>query len=144
IATAGQPGFRLEASQPRRVAEDYLVSFETNRYSVPFTLIGQTVEVTRARRPSADRAWRAPRDRARRADGQVPGPHPARAWAGRDCADDAPRPRRGLPGQRRAWRAARGGDPGSRDLRDAGRRPGVRMSAAQLERLQEQMQRLRL
>ena len=47
IATGGQPGFRLEASQPRRVAEDYLVSFETNRYSVPFTLIGQTVEVTR-------------------------------------------------------------------------------------------------
>lgn len=47
IATVGQPGFRLEASQPRRVAEDYLVSFETNRYSVPFTLIGQTVEVTR-------------------------------------------------------------------------------------------------
>ena len=47
IATAGQPAFRLEASQPRRVAEDYLVSFETNRYSVPFALIGQTVEVTR-------------------------------------------------------------------------------------------------
>jgi transposase len=47
IATAGPPGFRLEASQPRRVAEDYLVSFETNRYSVPFTLIGQTVEVAR-------------------------------------------------------------------------------------------------
>ena len=47
IATAGQPGFRLEASQPRRVAEDYLVSFETNRYSVPFTLIGRTVEVAR-------------------------------------------------------------------------------------------------
>ena len=45
--TAGQPAFRLEASQPRRVAADYLVSFETNRYSVPFTLIGQTVEVTR-------------------------------------------------------------------------------------------------
>jgi transposase len=47
IATGGQPGFRLEASQPRRVADDYLVSFETNRYSVPFTLIGQTVEITR-------------------------------------------------------------------------------------------------
>jgi transposase len=47
IATGGQPGFRLEASQPRRVAEDYLVSFETIRYSVPFTLIGQTVEITR-------------------------------------------------------------------------------------------------
>jgi hypothetical protein len=29
------------------VADDYLVSFETNRYSVPFTLIGQTVEVLR-------------------------------------------------------------------------------------------------
>jgi hypothetical protein len=47
IATGGQPGFRLEVSQPRRVADDYLVSFETNRYSVPFTLIGQTVEVLR-------------------------------------------------------------------------------------------------
>jgi transposase len=47
IATTGQPGFRLEASQPRRVAEDYLVSFETNRYSVPCRLIGQTVEVSR-------------------------------------------------------------------------------------------------
>ena len=47
IATTGQPGFRLEASQPRRVAEDYLVSFESNRYSVPFTLIGQTVEIAR-------------------------------------------------------------------------------------------------
>ena len=47
IATGGQPGFRLEASQSRGVADDYLVSFETNRYSVPFTLIGQTVDVTR-------------------------------------------------------------------------------------------------
>jgi transposase len=47
VATAGQPGFRLEASQPRIVAEDYLVSFEANRYSVPFTLIGQIVEVAR-------------------------------------------------------------------------------------------------
>jgi transposase len=47
IATGGQPGFRLEASQPRRVPDDYLVSFETNRYSVPFTLIGQTVEIAR-------------------------------------------------------------------------------------------------
>ena len=47
IATAGQPGFRMEASQPRIVPTDYLVSFETNRYSVPFTLIGQTVEVAR-------------------------------------------------------------------------------------------------
>lgn len=31
----------------RRVAEDYLISLDTNRYSVPCTLIGQTVEVER-------------------------------------------------------------------------------------------------
>jgi hypothetical protein len=47
VGTAGHPSFRLEARQPRVVAEDYLVSFETNRYSVPFTLIGQAVEVLR-------------------------------------------------------------------------------------------------
>lgn len=29
------------------MAEDYLVSFDTNRYSVPFRLIGQRVEVHR-------------------------------------------------------------------------------------------------
>jgi hypothetical protein len=29
------------------VAGDYLISFETNRYSVPFRLIGQSVEVHR-------------------------------------------------------------------------------------------------
>ena len=48
IPTAGQPLFRLEARQARIVASDYLVSFETNRYSVPFGLIGQTVEVRRS------------------------------------------------------------------------------------------------
>ncbi|HSE96413.1 MAG TPA: IS21 family transposase, partial [Methylomirabilota bacterium] len=47
IPTTSQPGFRLAARVPRIVATDYLVSFETNRYSVPFTLIGQTVEVAR-------------------------------------------------------------------------------------------------
>lgn len=49
LATSGQPPFRLEAPQHRVVAEDYLVSFETNRYSVPFRLIGQAVEVRRQR-----------------------------------------------------------------------------------------------
>ena len=39
--------FRLEAPLTRRVATDYLVSVATNRYSVPFHLIGQTVEVRR-------------------------------------------------------------------------------------------------
>ena len=47
VPVAGQPSFRLEARYTRIVAEDFLVSFETNRYSVPFTLIGQTVEVAR-------------------------------------------------------------------------------------------------
>jgi transposase len=47
VSVAGQPGFRLEARFTRIVAEDFLVSFETNRYSVPFTFIGQSVEVQR-------------------------------------------------------------------------------------------------
>jgi hypothetical protein len=40
IPTATQPSFCLAARYTRIVADDYLVSFETNRYSVPFTLIG--------------------------------------------------------------------------------------------------------
>jgi transposase len=47
LPTAGQPSFRLEAPLARIVAEDWLVSVDTNRYSVPFTLIGQPVEVHR-------------------------------------------------------------------------------------------------
>jgi len=47
LPTAGQPSFRLEARQSRIVADDWLVSYETNRYSVPFALIGQAVEVLR-------------------------------------------------------------------------------------------------
>jgi hypothetical protein len=47
MPTGPQPGFQHEARHARLVAEDYLVSFETNRYSVPFTLIGQPVEVRR-------------------------------------------------------------------------------------------------
>ena len=39
--------FRLEAPLTRVVATDYLVSVDTNRYSVPFTLIGQPMEVLR-------------------------------------------------------------------------------------------------
>ncbi len=45
VSTNRQPSFRLEAKASRIVADDYLVSFETNRYSVPFTIIGQPVEV---------------------------------------------------------------------------------------------------
>ena len=47
VATAGQPSFALTGRRSRIVASDYLVSFATNRYSVPFTLIGQTVELER-------------------------------------------------------------------------------------------------
>jgi transposase len=47
LPTRQQPSFRLEAVQPRIVADDYLVSLDTNRYSVPCALIGQTVEVRR-------------------------------------------------------------------------------------------------
>ena len=47
IPTPTQPSFRVESTWPRTVATDYLVSLDTNRYSVPFTLIGQTVDVTR-------------------------------------------------------------------------------------------------
>jgi transposase len=47
MPTTGHPTFRLEATLPRVVATDYLVTVGTNRYSVPFTLIGETVTVTR-------------------------------------------------------------------------------------------------
>jgi transposase len=47
LPTRQQPAFRLEATYPRVVAEDFLVSLDTNRYSVPFRLIGRTVEVQR-------------------------------------------------------------------------------------------------
>ena len=43
-APAGR-AFRLEARLTRVVATDYLVSVDTNRYAVPLTLTGQTVEV---------------------------------------------------------------------------------------------------
>ncbi|MDQ3565986.1 MAG: IS21 family transposase [Pseudomonadota bacterium] len=47
IPTAGQPSFLTDVRLSRMVASDYLVSLDTNRYSVPFTLIGQAVDVAR-------------------------------------------------------------------------------------------------
>jgi transposase len=47
VALGGRPSFQLDAPRSRIVACDYLVSFDTNRYSVPFRLIGQVVEVVR-------------------------------------------------------------------------------------------------
>jgi hypothetical protein len=45
LPTAGHGVFGERRAVSRIVAEDYLVSFRSNRYSVPFGLIGKTVEV---------------------------------------------------------------------------------------------------
>lgn len=47
IATGGQTSFLQSLVRSRVVAEDWLVAIDANRYSVPFRLIGQTVEVVR-------------------------------------------------------------------------------------------------
>jgi hypothetical protein len=47
VPLAALAPFRLGSRLTRRVAEDDLISLDTNRYSVPCTLIGQTVEVER-------------------------------------------------------------------------------------------------
>jgi hypothetical protein len=48
IPTSSQPSFAHGGRCSRIVASDYLVTFETNRYSVPFRFIGQTVEVQKS------------------------------------------------------------------------------------------------
>ena len=48
VPTAGQPSFLQAMVRNRVVADDWLVSIDGNRYSVPFGLIGQTVEIVRA------------------------------------------------------------------------------------------------
>lgn len=45
LPTHRQPSFLTDARVSRIVAQDWLVSFRTNRYSVPYRLIGATVEV---------------------------------------------------------------------------------------------------
>jgi transposase len=47
IPTAAQSSFLQAMVRHRVVAEDWLVSIDANRYSVPFGLIGQTVQVVR-------------------------------------------------------------------------------------------------
>ena len=47
VRTAGQPSFLAAMVRDRVVADDWLVSIDTNRYSVPCTLIGKTVQVVR-------------------------------------------------------------------------------------------------
>ena len=48
VPSAGQASFLQAMVRSRVVADDWLVSIDGNRYSVPFGLIGQTVEVVRA------------------------------------------------------------------------------------------------
>jgi transposase len=47
VPTAGQPSFLQAMVRERVVADDWLVSIEGNRYSVPFGLIGKSVQVVR-------------------------------------------------------------------------------------------------
>jgi transposase len=47
VSTRGHPSFLTDVRLSRLVASDYLVTLDTNRYSVPFPLIGQAVEVER-------------------------------------------------------------------------------------------------
>ncbi|MBZ8141544.1 transposase [Rubrivivax gelatinosus] len=47
VPTAGHPSFLQAMVRERVVAEDWLVAIDGNRYSVPFALIGKTVQVVR-------------------------------------------------------------------------------------------------
>jgi len=47
IPFAGGRSFLQAMVRERKVAEDWLVSIDANRYSVPFALIGKTVQITR-------------------------------------------------------------------------------------------------
>jgi transposase len=47
VATRGQASFLQSMQRDRVVADDWLVSIDSNRYSVPWRLIGKTVQVAR-------------------------------------------------------------------------------------------------
>jgi len=47
VPTAGHPSFLQAMVRDRVVADDWLVAIDANRYSVPFALIGKTVQVVR-------------------------------------------------------------------------------------------------
>jgi hypothetical protein len=47
VCTLDQPSFHQAIVRERVVAEDWLVSLDANRYSVPWQLIGKTVQVVR-------------------------------------------------------------------------------------------------
>ena len=141
----GGPSFQLEAPRSRIVADDYLVSVDTNRYSVPFQLIGRVVEVVRRdeeirilHRGELVATHRVLTGKYERADR-------SRAWPGR----------RGAHGPAAALDAvagdlARPSGPRDVEIRDLAiydalaADGGAAMTPAQLERLMELLQRLRL
>ena len=87
--TAGHASFLQAMVRERVVAEDWLVSIDGNRYSVPFVLIGKTVQVVRE---GGSLGHPAPRRRGGRARG-----------AGRTrSVERAPRARSGRGGAQRS------------------------------------------
>ena len=79
---ASQPSFLQAMRRERIVAEDWLVSIDANRYSVPWRLIGKTVQVVRARRSLAHPASGRARRRAPGARRTPPAARGARARPG--------------------------------------------------------------
>lgn len=74
VPLGGQRSFQQEARVSRIVAEDYLVSVATNRYSVPFRFIGQRVEVQQR----GDTVHIFHRDQVIAMHPVLPGPHQLR------------------------------------------------------------------
>ena len=140
-APAGR-AFPLDGPLTRVVATDYLVSVDANRHSVPFTLIGQPVEVLRRNGVSGDAP---PRPRGRHASGarrSAPAPDPTGARAGADRAERA----NALLDERILDRRSSARHRGSRPrlLRGGVRPRRCGMTSPQMTRLDEHLQRLRL
>jgi transposase len=76
VPTANQPSFLEAMVRDRVVAEDWLVTIDCNRYSVPFQLIGQTVQVVRQ-----GAEW------VIRHRGEVVATHPIQAGRAKLCVD---------------------------------------------------------
>jgi transposase len=78
VATLDQPSFFQALRRERVVADDWLVSIDANRYSVPWRLIGKTVEVVRV-----GDTWQISRA------GQVVAQHPVLTGRHQLCVDPA-------------------------------------------------------
>lgn len=71
LPLCNQPSFKLQTRSSRVVAEDYLVSYQTNRYSVPYQLIGRTVQAE----CRGDEVWIYHRDEVVARHAALPGRH---------------------------------------------------------------------